>query len=218
VETGKSVSLRAAMNEVEAGLAFWRGRGVWPADLHNSDYVRWASENPHGNFTNAWWQPFLRTLHVWRATRPFSGAELTSRFLETADRLGAAWREVCAPRLDDDVSTVTWDEIEPFPMAVGTIKPTRTPSPVFTSKFCHFLLPRIFPVVDAEGLGNRWPTYQAYFRFVQSEWASTEPPTRAALTERVTDLIQRSGEPAFSGFPMTNKIVELRLIGRHHPL
>jgi hypothetical protein len=102
-----------------------------------------------------------------------------------------------------------------FPNEVGKIKPTHDPSPVFTSKFCHFLLPNVFPVVDNLAVGGGWRNYQTYFRFVQYEWSSTDPSTRADL---VTALTKAAGTTQlYSGFPVVNKIVELRLIGRSNP-
>jgi hypothetical protein len=41
--------------------------------------------------------------------------------------------------------------------------------------------------------------------------------TQAELVAEPTRLIQATGGRVFSGFPMINKIVELRLIGRKHP-
>ncbi|SCL43342.1 hypothetical protein GA0070615_6410 [Micromonospora aurantiaca] len=205
------------MRELADGVAFWRSRPKWPADFHNTDYQRWGQQNPNGNFTDLWWQPFLRTLQAWIATRPFSGEVLTSRFKEHATALGVAWQEACVKCLEGDISTVTWDEIKVFPNEVAKIKPTKAPSPVFTSKFCHFLLPKVFPVVDNEGLGNGWPTYEAYFRFVQEEWQSTGAATRAELVAELTRLIEATGQHVYPGFPMSNKITELRLIGRRHP-
>ena len=204
------------MQELADGVAFWLCRTTWPADFHNADYEKWARQNPNGDFTAAWWQRFLPTLQAWIATRPFSGAVLTSRFTQCATALSAAWQEACVPHLKDDISAVTWDEVKAFPNEVAKIKPTKAPSPVFTSKFCHFLLPKVFPVVDNEGLGNRWPTYEGYFRYVQGEWKSTNSVARAELVTELTRLVEATGQQVFSGFPMTNKIVELRLIGRHH--
>lgn len=60
------------------------------------------------------------------------------------------------------------------------------PSPVFTSKFCHFLVPRVFPVVDNEAMKNTH-TYEGYFRYVQDQWALTAPDDRVALTAPVRD-------------------------------
>jgi hypothetical protein len=205
------------MEEFADGVAFWRSRRTWPADFHNADYERWSQQNPNGNFTLSWWQGFLPRLQAWIATRPFSGEVLTARFTEHATALGAAWQEACVPCLEGDISTITWDEIKAFPNEVAKIKPTKVPSPVFTSKFCHFLLPKVFPVVDNEGLGNRWPTYEDYFRFVQEEWQSTDSATRVQLVAEVTRAIEATGQQVYPGFPMTNKIIELRLIGRHRP-
>ena len=85
-----------------------------------------------------------------------------------------------------------WDQVKAFPTQVAKIKPTKVASPVFTSKFCHFLLPRVFPVVDREGVGSRWRTYEAYFRFVQDEWRSTGTATRADLARELTRLMEEN--------------------------
>jgi hypothetical protein len=202
------------MRELADGVAFWRSRH-WPPDLHNEEYQKWARENPHGNFTLEWWQQYqLPRLTRWIATRPYGGTDLTPRFTEHSTTLSTAWRTACAPFLERDISTVTWSEVEAFPNEVAKIKPTRVPSPVFTSKFCHFLLPRVFPVVDNAAIGGRWQTYRDYFKFVQDEWNTTDPVTQAAL---VAGLIEATGlKELFSGFPVTNKVVELRLMGRRH--
>jgi hypothetical protein len=206
-----------AIRELADGIAFWRRRQAWPADFHNADYERWDKENPQGIFSLEWWGPFLKTLQAWIATRPVSGSVLTSRFEEAVPSLSKAWLAACGPYTGADISTVTWEQVAAFPEVVSAIKPTLTPSPVFTSKFCHFLLPRVFPVVDNEGLGNRWPTYERYFCFVQAEWSTTSVEARERLTATLTSQIEATGQRVFMGFPMVNKIVELRLIGRRHP-
>jgi len=204
----------AAMRELAAGVTFWMKRS-WPADFHNADYREWARRDPRGNFTLSWWRDIqLPRLQEWIATRGASHADLTARFTEHAATLSAVWKEVCVPHLAEDISMVTWEEVEAFPAKVALIKPTRTASPVFASKFCHFLLPRIFPVVDNEALGNRWRTYQDYFKCIQEEWRSTPPAIRTDLMTELTRLIEAEGEQVFAGFPMVNKVVELRLIGR----
>ena len=202
------------MRELADGLTFWHSRD-WPTDLHNKKYQEWAQENPHGNFTLDWWQQYqLPRLTRWIATRPYGGADLTPRFIERITALSAAWQKACVPCLERDISAVTWADVEAFPNEVAEIKPTKAPSAVFTSKFCHFLLPRVFPVVDRAALGGRWRTYGDYFKAVQDEWSSTDPVTQAAL---VTRLIEETGlAQLYSGFPVTNKVVELRLIGRRH--
>jgi hypothetical protein len=86
---------------------------------------------------------------------------------------------------------------------VAKIKPTKTgsPSAVFTSKFCHFLLPRVFPVLDNVGLGGARQTYESYFKSVQNEWMRTSAVTRHALITELTDLIKAEARPLDPGVP-----------------
>lgn len=207
------------LQELQAGVAFWRTKLVvnWPADFHNADYQTWGTET--SDFSDAWWTPFLRRLHDWIAIRPATYAEVTARFVQRRESLVQAWATHCAPYREVDISAVTWEQVGGFADLVGEIKPMkRLASPVFTSKFCHFLLPKVFPVVDNEGSGNRWPRYQTYFDHVQSLWASTPGDTRAALFAGMTEAVEGAGAKLNPEFPMVNKIVELRLIGRQHPL
>jgi hypothetical protein len=203
------------LEELDAGIAFWRSRRLWPADFHNDLYAVLAAANPHGDFTLEWWRAFLKRLQAWKATRPFTGDVLTARFVESAPALSEAWSS-CEPLLTQDISTVPWARVAAFADEVATIKPTRSPSPVFTSKFCHFLAPAIFPVVDNEGLGNAWRTYEQYFECVQDEWAATDASVRDAMAAKLTALVEAVGESVVTAYPMTNKIVELCLMGRHH--
>ena len=207
------------IREFQSGLAFWQTKidVDWPADFHNADYKKWATERR--DFSDEWWTPFRRRLHDWRAIRPATYAEVTSRFIERRDALSLAWAAHCVPYRDLDITGVTWVQVGGFADLVGEIKPMKgLASPVFTSKFCHFLLPRVFPVVDNEGSGNRWPRYQQYFNHVQSLWASTSDDNRADLIAAMTGAVESRGDELSPDFPMVNKIVELQLIGRQHPL
>jgi hypothetical protein len=207
------------LQELQAGIAFWRKKADanWPTDFHNADYRKWAAEKR--DFSDDWWTPFLRRLHDWIAIRPATYAEVTERFVERRDALSLAWATHCAPYRDLDIAGVTWEQVGGFADLVGEIKPMKgLDSPVFTSKFCHFLLPAVFPVVDNEGSGNRWPRYHQYFDHVQSLWASTPDETRATLMAAITDAVESAGAELNPEFPMVNKIVELRLIGRQHPV
>lgn len=207
------------IQELQDGVAFWRSKldVGWSADFDNADYKNWANERP--DFSDTWWTPFLRHLHASRALRPATYAEVTVRFVERRDQLSKAWAADCAPYSDFDITGVTWAQVGGFPDIVGELKPMKgLASPVFTSKFCHFLLPKVFPIVDNEGSGNRWPRYQQYFEYVQSLWASTPAESRADLIAIMTEAVESGGTKLNADFPMVNKILELRLIGRQHPL
>jgi len=207
------------LEELQAGIAFWRTKldVNWPADSHNGDYKKWATESR--DFSDAWWTPFLRRLRNWIAIRPATYAEVTARFVERRDALSLAWAAHGAPYWNLDITGVTLAQVGGFADLVGEIKPRKgLASPVFTSKSCHFLLPRVFPVVDNEGSGNLWPRYQQYFTHVQSLWGSTVENTRAAMIAPMSEAVESAGTKVNPEFPMVNKIVELRLIGRQHPL
>jgi hypothetical protein len=162
----------------------------------------------------AWWTCFLSELTKWKATRGRGKTKeyLTQRASARFEALGRAWSTACAPYADSDISTVRWDQVAALPATAAEIKDVR--SPVFTSKFCHFLLPQVYPVVDNRAMGNRFPTYRAYFESVQGEWSSTPEETRALLVAELDGLI---GSDKILRYPATNKLVELCLIGRHHP-
>jgi hypothetical protein len=204
-----------AMRELADGLAFRRGRR-WDSDVGNAAYEEWARQNPNGNFTLAWWQRYqLPRLSRWRAIRPYGHADLTPRFIAGATALSAAWDVACAPYLGRDITSVTWQQVMAFHDEVAKIKPTKAPSPVFTSKFCHFLLPSVFPVVDREAVGGGWPTYRDYFNYVQYEWNTTDVSTRNSLIAALTEAT--GSTRLYSGYPVVARVVELRLIGRSHP-
>lgn len=219
MESGFPHRTRATpMDELGAGIEFWRTRPLWPADFHNAEYRVWATENVEGDFADSWWIPFRRRLNDWIAIRPATYADVTERFVARREALVEAWATSCVPCRPLDITEVSWEQIAPFVELVGEIKPMKTvPSPVFTSKFCHFLLPKVFPVVDNEGSGNRWPRYEQYFTHVQAVWAGTPEDTRVELETAMAAAVTKGGAPVNPEFPMVNKIVELRLIGRQHP-
>ena len=53
---------------------------------------------------------------------------------------------------------------------------------------------------------------------MQSLWETTPDETRASLIAAMSEAVECSGTKTNPEFPMVNKIVELRLIGRRHPL
>lgn len=206
-----------SVNQVDlaAGMRYWATTG-WPADYHNADYNVLAAQNPLGNFTNQWWVATLRRLNQWKATRPVAGATITALFNQHRAALQNAWAASCVPVLNSDISAVSWQQIQSFAVLASQLKPN-APMPVFTSKFCHFLLPKVFPVVDGKAMGIYWPQYKAHYMLMQLEWNTTAPADQALLRQQMTTAIQSTGQQVSPYFPMETKIAELALIGRFHP-
>jgi hypothetical protein len=169
-----------------------------------------AAANAHGLFNDDWWTGFLPELRAWRATRYRSSDYLTERARQRFSALSRAWNAAVAPRLGADIADLEWREVAPFPALVAEIKGVG--SPVFTSKFCHFLAPALFPIVDNAAMGSPHSTYADCFAAYQQQWLLTAERIRQELALRLSELI---GEPLDDGFPIKNKVVELCLIGRN---
>lgn len=205
------------LRELEDGIRFWGTRPKWPSDLHNRFYRRRAQVND-GEFSDEWWEQTLSDLQAWIATRRARHADLTARFRRHRSDLRQAWASVVEPHRGGDITTVTWEQVRGLPAVGALIKPTVSSSGVFPSKLSHFIAPALFPVMDQTALPDGHNGYGAYFDLVQRTWATTSAADRAVLRERVTDEIRKAGHGGpVAGYPFVNKIVELRLIGRHHP-
>lgn len=196
--------------ELERGVEYWLAK-KWPRDFHNGFYQCMADKNPHGAFDDAWWEDFLPELRAWRATRPCGSDFLTSRARERFSAMAGAWVLTVEPYLGGDVASLEWPQVSAFPALVAEIKDVA--SPVFTSKFCHFLAPAIFPLVDNAAMGNPFATYDACFAAYRVEWLATDEAILRALVFRLAHLVDA---PLADGYPTKNKVVELCLIGRNH--
>ena len=199
------------INELEQGIAFWQTETNWPHDFHNADYEMMAHQNPNGAFDEHWWVTFLHTLVQWQATRPRSNEFLTHRAHDRLQALGAIWHQTVALNLDNDIADLEWQQIAAFPTLVAEIK--NVASPVFPSKFCHFLAPCIFPVVDNKAMGNPFRTYELYYISGRAEWLGTAAATQEDLTAL---LIHEIGVPLIANYPMKCKLIELCMIGRRN--
>jgi hypothetical protein len=197
------------IGQLKQGISYWRRDTKWPRDFHNEYYQDLAAINPRGGFNQRWWEQFLPILRAWRATRPCSSTFLTCRAQAQFGALHKAWTATVAPHLAKDIGELEWHQIAEFPILVAKIKDVA--SPVFSSKFCHFLAPHIFPVVDNAAMGNPFGTYEKYFTTARAEWCNTDAKTQAKLSVLLTREI---GGSVFSGFPMKCKLIELCMIGR----
>lgn len=197
------------ITELSEGIAYWRNTR-WPQDFHRAFYSRMQAANPQGRFTQDWWDTFLPELTKWKALRPKSPSLVTTRAVGRFQRLSQAWVECMTEDvLTSDIAQVEWPRVAPFVEIVSEIKDVA--SPVFPSKFCHFLVPCIFPVVDNAAMGNSFPSYKAYYETAQAEWLETSEEQRIRLAALLTR--EMGGCPKFN-YPVRCKIIELCLIGR----
>lgn len=198
------------LTELNAGIAYWR-KTRWPQDFHGAFYSRMQAANPRGCFTQEWWSIFLPELAKWKALRPKSPLLITSRAAARFQRLSEAWAECMTEDvLTADIAQVEWARVVSFVEVVSEIK--NVASPVFTSKFCHFLAPGIFPVIDNAAMGNPFPSYKAYYETARGEWLQTPDHIRSEL---IGVFARDAAIERVSDYPAKSKIVELCLIGRN---
>lgn len=200
--------------QLRDGIRYWREeRPRWNQDFHNAFYRdKLPGVQPiNGAFDQVWWGRMWSLLQDWSATRRGGGRDaMSQRAHDRFEGLGEAWALAVSPHLDDDIEGLQWRQVAALPALAAQIKAVR--SPVFTSKFCHFLAPRIFPIVDNAAMGNPYATYQEYFTSARAEWLDTDGTTREDLAALLTQEVR---DPVFARFPMKCKLVELCLIGRH---
>lgn len=200
------------INQLRNGVNYWRLE-KFPPDFHNTFYERdLVSLRPNGVFNQEWWNRFFPVLKRWKATRNGPADNiLTAQAQARFAALSRIWEAAVAPYLDNDIAGVEWHQIGAFPSLVAEIKGVT--SPVFTSKFCHFLAPRIFPVTDNKLLGLPYPTYEEHFTASRAEWLGTDSATQDELISLLTHDV---GAPLFGSYPMKCKLIELCMIGRRH--
>ncbi len=197
--------------ELDRGLEIWGNRVNWPEDLHNGFYRELERVNGIGLFTTDWWEVILGHLTEWHATRGVAGNILSERAVARFEQLRSIWDKDIAPCLKEnlDISSVEWLRIETFYMKISKIKNVN--SPVFGSKMCHFLAPKIFPVIDRELMGLPFEDYEEYYIKGQQEWMETAEGLRddlvGMLRDRIPDMIEH--------YPVKCKIIELCYIGRN---
>lgn len=86
--------------------------------------------------------------------------------------LAATWQRCCAPLAAQDICDISWEQVADWLTVVDRMKPTS--SPVLTSKFAHFLLPAVFPVVDQAVMGRPLGvSYRTHFQGAQDELTTT---------------------------------------------
>ncbi len=217
--------MSGVLHELKDGIAHWRSALPWPCDFHNSEYKRWAEWNSREIITSETWEKFLcPELQKWKALRGIPGGNknfFNERFEANQTSINAAWRILRAGCKDIDITGVDisapQSEVHAFYTAVAKIKDTKNHSPVFASKFCHFMAPNIFPVIDNKAIGLGSQSYETYFAEVHRKWSAINVQVQGELIAELTSRIERCGASLYEKYPFVNKIVELCSIGRRNP-
>src|SRR5208283_5523795 len=144
-------------------------------DLLNATYGEIYDDRSAG-LTGDWWTTTVDRLTKWSAYRgrrlPNTKAAITAGGLERLNEIAALYSNISAASSSAEpvISELHWESVAPLFTLASSIKPG---SPVFPSKMCHFVFPKLFTVVD-----NRVTVifeYEFYWRGMKEEWQSGEP-------------------------------------------
>ncbi|HDY74814.1 MAG TPA: hypothetical protein ENH51_06865, partial [Euryarchaeota archaeon] len=158
-----------SIDNIKAGIEWWHHKSNWPADLHNKDYYRYYKIRSAGINEN-WWNLTVDELSKWRAFRsrypPNTKDEIKNRGIKVINIVAEGYNKIVKstssePSIDD----VSWEQISSLFEALSNIKPK---SAVFAGKSCHFILPKVFIVMD--NLGTQVFDYEFYWRGMKDEW------------------------------------------------
>jgi hypothetical protein len=203
------------LRNLDNGIFWWKTKKLWGPDLGNSEYEDIYRVREHG-LTTDWWKETVPRLARWRAFRGPTGINSAEKVRaagsDVLHELDAAFAHVCSRAGEPALSEVRWEDIAPLYEIAFQIRwpRRRLASPVFPSKMCHFILPRVFPVVDNEATG--FFDYEFYWRGMQDEWR------RFTESEKAKDRIRKEIGPAIHPlYPLECRIIELSHIGYAHP-
>jgi hypothetical protein len=210
------------LNDLEAGISIWGRKAIsseWPRDFHNEMYVTEDMRHSTQPFTRSWWSKFIMPrVGTWRAYRPATKADIERWASTELGEMAYAYEHCVVPYLETPFEELNWDDLKMFTEVVARAKRNSAggvqASPVFRSKVCHWIAPRLFPVADQEVLEISDP-YETYWKQVQREWAAIPMATRHELIQRLSEEIARySRYDVADHYPFEVKIVELCRIGR----
>lgn len=210
------------MDDLENGIAIWERKAItaeWPRDFHNAMYVIDDMRRCEEPFSQRWWIDFVMPrVGTWRAYRPATKADIERWAFECLSEMKASYETCVAPFVDTPFDQLRWEDVAAFTEVVARAKRNVyggvQASPVFRSKVCHWIAPRLFPVADQEVLGINSP-YEIYWKEVQKAWAAIPLEIRETMIARLSEEIRRNSRHAVAdNYPFEVKIVELCRIGR----
>src|ERR1035437_89280 len=192
-----------SLDNLRAGLRWWDEK-KWGKDILNADYcaiydVRFAG------VTKEWWTATVDRLCKWKALRPNSTkAVITARGAGCLSALAGQYGELMAKSTTEpSIVDLGWEDAAPLFALASEIKPVK--SPVFPSKMCHFLFPKLF--IPMDNLATGVLDYEFWWRGMKDEWCRFKDKDEA-----VEILTKAIGECLHPSYPLETKIMEISQI------
>lgn len=189
------------------GIQIFNNRN-WTEDLHNCFYLETEERfNEYLNTNNhtIFWDYIVNNLSKWKALRGkkhFTKQILFDKLREQNNLLRTNINGTI--HLNNSFENCEWNNLQDLFEFAKTLKDVR--SPVFASKFCHFLFPNLFIVKDNALVGTR-NNYENYWSNCKNGWLNC--PTKELLIQILSEEIVNP----IPNYPYATKIAELCYIG-----
>jgi len=185
-----------------------RREQIWPndVDVRNQEYHDIYDARAQG-VTKAWWVATMKRLSKWSANRPCPNDLIHNRGMRRLGQIRQQYNRLISAG-EPCITNLQWTYIEQLFGIASTIKPSRTP--VFASKMCHFLFPKLFIVMDnkATGVGH----YELFWRGLKDAWNGFEQKDQAQ-TILFNAINNRQNLPLHPHYPVETTIMEICAIG-----
>jgi len=207
-----------SIENMNAGIAWWQtNMAGWGADIMNAEYLTIYSDRD-GGVTELWWEAAVDRLWIWKAIRgprpPNSKRAIFDGGVQRLNQIAEQYNAIQSlTESEPTICDVSWEDIQELYRLSHEIKwdQRRNASPVFACKMCHFLFPKIFPIID--NLATGIFEYEFYWRGRKDEWE------RFPLKEEAQAILAASMEvveQVHTLYPWETKIMELSHVGYTH--
>lgn len=203
--------MKLTITDLQKGITWWIQHNKWPWDFHNAVYHKLYDLRKDG-LSNIWWDSTVDRLWEWKAIRPATKNEISTRGLEVLPLLRDTYINLRSKAQGEPCFLNTeWPQIADLYGIMAGVKNCN--SPVFPSKLGHFIFPKLFIVMDSKATGTN--DYQVFWQSMHEAWNSFEEREEAVniLTE---EIVKNSALALHKDYPFEIKIIELCSIGKKH--
>ncbi len=201
------------LNNLDGGLKWWweRHGHKFPDDICNTEYYDIYDARSAGA-TERWWAATVKRLGQWRAYRGgkprITKEEITRRGAQRLSEIAAQYTKLISGA-EPCIADLSWEDVAPLFELASQIRGGK--SPVFSSKMCHFLFPKLFIVMD--NTATSVLEYEFYWRGMKDEWHrfKEKDEARNLLANAI-----KSAKPVHPLYPFVTRIMELSHIGYKH--
>jgi hypothetical protein len=193
------------VDNLKAGLRVWT-KEKYPSDMHNAEYHGMYAARLNG-ITPQWWDATVTRLAKWGAIRPVAKVVIATRGIQCLSSVVAEYAQLKPnPAIEPSIVNTEWVDVATL---FGIASQIKQPwPPVFASKMCHFLFPKLFIVMDTK-LCDPFE-YELYWRGMKDEWQRFNSKAQAMS---IFSAALDTSKPIHGDYPQETKIMELSHIG-----